>query len=158
MVSSFASRNRLTAFFITLFLFCAYNGAGQSVADPIRVEISSQKPLVLHVTLRSTAETRATVYKYLLPWESRHSMTLVAVLRGGQCLRAELFIDDPGVERISLEPNETLNGDIDLKSRFRGLDQALKKSDIHLFWAYKAPEELGNPRWSGGWILIPKQN
>jgi hypothetical protein len=41
--------------------------------------------------------------------------------------------------------------------RFKGLDAALKKSEVHLFWAYEAPKQLNIPHWSGGWVLIPKQ-
>jgi hypothetical protein len=28
---------------------------------------------------------------------------------------------------------------------------------VHLFWAYKSPEALHIPRWSGGWVLIPRK-
>jgi hypothetical protein len=50
-----------------------------------------------------------------------------------------------------------LAGDIDLQYEFVALESALKKSEIHLFWAYKAPDQLRIHRWSGGWILIKQQ-
>jgi len=34
---------------------------------------------------------------------------------------------------------------------------ALKKSDVLLFWAYKAPAALHIPRWTGGLVVIPQQ-
>jgi hypothetical protein len=37
------------------------------------------------------------------------------------------------------------------------LDEALKKSEVHLFWFYESPKELNIQHWSGGWVLIPKQ-
>jgi hypothetical protein len=49
-----------------------------------------------------------------------------------------------------------LTGDIDLRYVIRDLN-ALKKSDVLLFWAYKSPDELHIPRWSGGMVLIPRQ-
>jgi hypothetical protein len=98
-----------------------------------------------------------TFYKDLLPWGNLHSMMLIAVTSGEQYVKRAYPIDDPTSYRISMDPNEQQSGDINLQMRFIGLDAALKKSDIHLFWTYQAPKELNSPRWSGGWILIPQQ-
>jgi hypothetical protein len=84
-------------------------------------------------------------------------MILIAATPGGQYLSRNFPIDDPSPERVSLEPNGSLSGEVSLRKAFRGLDHALEKSEIHLFWAYEAPEELHIARWSGGWILIPKR-
>jgi hypothetical protein len=85
-------------------------------------------------------------------------MLFVAVKPDGQCVANRIFtIDDPSPEGISLEPNASISGDIDLQRFVPGLDKALKKSGIHLFWAYQAPEELHIARWSGGWVLIPQR-
>jgi len=65
-------------------------------------------------------------------------------------------VADPVSAEVSIKPGETLTGDIDLHYVIRDLD-VLKKSDILLFWAYKSPEELHLPRWSGGLVLIPRQ-
>ena len=58
--------------------------------------------------------------------------------------------------KVSVEPGATLAGDIDLTDVIRDLT-VTKKSDVHLFWAYKAPDGLHIPRWSGGWVFIPQQ-
>lgn len=84
-------------------------------------------------------------------------MVLVPVKPDGQCLGKYYPVEDPVIRQFSLEPHGSLSGDIDLQSVLPGLEEALKKSDIHLFWAYEAPGELQAARWSGGWILIPQQ-
>jgi hypothetical protein len=84
-------------------------------------------------------------------------MILVAVKPDKNYLTRNFPVDDPTPERVSIEPNESLSGDVSLEKAFRGFDDALKKSDINLFWAYQPPEELHIGRWSGGWILIPQQ-
>ena len=68
-----------------------------------------------------------------------------------------VYVCDPNFDEVSMDPNEQRSGDVDLPMKFKGLDIALKKSDIHLFWTYRAPKELNIPMWSGGWILLPQQ-
>jgi len=84
-------------------------------------------------------------------------MMLIAVTPGERFVRRGYPVDDPSPEKISMEPNEQQTGEVNLQMRFIGLDAALKKSDIHLFWAYEAPKELNIPRRLGGWVLIPRQ-
>ena len=140
--------------FVVLPLAC---GGSETAPSDIQVQLSNQEPISLRVTLRSRAETRATFRKYRLPWGNRYSMILVAVTAHGDCLDRNFPIDDPSPERVTFEPNESLSGEINLRQHFDGLDNALKKSDIHLYWAYDAPKELNIPKWSGGWILIPQR-
>lgn len=84
-------------------------------------------------------------------------MILVAVKSDKNYLARNFPVDDPAPERVSIEPYESLSGDVSLEKAFKNLDAALKNSDVHVFWAYQAPEELNIGRWSGGWILIPQQ-
>jgi hypothetical protein len=65
-------------------------------------------------------------------------------------------VDDPGPAKVSIKPRETLVGDIDLRYVIRDLN-VLKKSDVLLFWAYKAPDALHIPHWTGGLVVIPQQ-
>ena len=83
-------------------------------------------------------------------------MVFAAVRPNGEPVELIFLIDDPGPTKVSVKPQETLNGDIDLRYVIRDL-KAIKKSDVLLFWAYKSPDELHIPRWSGGLILIPQQ-
>jgi len=85
-------------------------------------------------------------------------MILVALTSDRNFITRNIPVDDPSPERVSLEPNESLSGEVSLDKAFSGLDAALKKSDINLFWAYEAPEELHIAHWSGGWLLIPQRH
>lgn len=126
----------------------------QTMPTGLQVEMDPQKPLSLRVTIRSRTPAPIKLYKSQLPWGSRYSMVLVAVTPEGKYLEKELFVDDPSTEEISIEPKGSLSGSIDLQRIFKGLNTALQKSDVHLFWAYDAPKELRVEKWSGGWILM----
>ena len=137
---------------------CSVPSVGNQDSSPdVKVELSSQKPLWLHITIRSRAESRVSFYKYLLPWGNLNSMKLFAMTPGEDYLKTFYPTDDPSPEKVSLGPNEQQSGDIDLHMKIVGLDAALKKSDVFLFWAYEAPKELNIAHYSGGWILIPRQ-
>ncbi len=85
-------------------------------------------------------------------------MLLVPVNDDGACIDNKYYVEEyPNYEKVSIDPNGSVSGEIDLRRVIPELDQAVKKSDVHLFWAYKAPEELHIAHWSGGWILIPRQ-
>ena len=142
---------------VIFLIFSVVSGGSEVLPSDVQVELDSQKPLSLRVTVRSHSETRVTFPMYRLPWGNRNSMILVAVTPGKDYIKRNLPVDDPSYERVSLEPNESLSGDVSLDKAFTGLAAALRKSDIHLFWAYEAPKELGIARWCGGWILIPQQ-
>jgi hypothetical protein len=126
------------------------------IPNAIQVQLSDKKPPRLHVTLRSFSASRITLNTLHLPRATRYSMVLVPVKPDGQCLGKYYPVEDLPVRRISLEPHGSLSGDIDLQSFLPGLEEVLKKSEIHLFWAYEAPEELQSTRWSGGWIFLPR--
>jgi len=147
------SRIALALFTIVV---CLRTSEAQSEQAGIRVEISSQNPLSLHVSLRSGANKRVEIYRAQLPWATRYSMVWAVVTADGQCLERLFPVEDGAVGRISLEPGQVLSGDIGLEGIFKGLDEARRKSDVHLFWAYKPPQELNLGRWSGGWILLPQ--
>jgi len=75
--------------------FCVPSVANEDSAADIKVELSSQKPLWLHITIRSRATTRITFYKWRLPWGNLNSMKLVAVTPRENYLKIAYPIDDP---------------------------------------------------------------
>jgi hypothetical protein len=152
------TKNRVCLIAVTAVLVLAVSAGGsESQPSSIQVELDSQKSLSLNVTIWSRAEKRVTFAKWRLPWGNRNSMILVAVTPGKEYIVRNFPVDDPSYEKVSLDPNESLSGEVSLEKAFTGLGAALKKSDIHLFWAYEAPEELHIAHWAGGWILIPQQ-
>jgi hypothetical protein len=133
-------------------------GGSEPLPGDIRVTLSSQKPLTLDVTVRSRSGDRLTLAKWRLPWGNKKSMLFAPVNDDGVCIDNKYYVEEyPNYEKVSIDPNGSVSGEIDLQRSIPELAEALKKSDVHLFWAYKAPEELRIAPWSGGWILIPKQ-
>ena len=131
-------------------------GTTQNTAkSAIVVELNHQRPMHLRVTLRSGAATTATFARFELPWGNRYSMVFTAVNPKGESVDLMFPIDDPVVGEVSVKPLEELTGDIDLRYVIRDLN-VLKKSEVLLFWAYKSPDELHIPHWSGGFVLIPQ--
>jgi hypothetical protein len=133
-------------------------GGPRRTPGGIRVELRVAAPLRLGVTLQSIAATRTTIFKGDLPWMSQHRMILVLVGPSGECVRRDEVIGHPPPGEILLNPNETVSGDIKLSVAFKDFDRDVRRSELHLFWAYESPPGLGLPQWSGGWILIPQQN
>jgi hypothetical protein len=140
-----------------LCVLCIPAGGDEDSSPDVKVELSKEKPLWLHVTVRCRAKARATFYKYQLPWGNYNSMEFVAVTPDEHYLERGWPVDDPSPEKTSMEPNETRSGDFNLQMKFIGLDAALKKSSVRLFWAYRAPKELNISDWPGGLIFIPQQ-
>jgi hypothetical protein len=155
IASNDRSSTRWSAVVTALFLLLSTLGStGQNAQAGVHVEMDSQQLQSFRLTVTSAAATRVTFYKYLLPWGNVNSIILVAVTARGETLQRDMPIDDPSADKISLNPNESVSGSIDLRKAFRGLDRALATSDVNLFWAYNAPKELGIATRSGGWVLL----
>lgn len=142
---------------LIIFLPLSSEGEGGSRASGIQVELIQKTPLSLRVTVRSGVKSTVKISRHELPWGSAYRMVLVAAVGEGKCLDRRHSLDDPGYFPVTIEPNATLSGEIDVESLFPDLRDFLKISDVHLFWAYESPEALQIDRWSGGWIRIPKQ-
>ena len=142
---------------LLLLLISTVLGDGETMPAGVQVELDPAKPLALRITLRSGSKTAARIYRSSLPWGNRYSMVFAGVTPRGEPLTQDLPIDDPGPTQVTVEPKSSLSGDIDLQRVFTDLDKELKKSEVIVFWAYKAPDGLGIPRWSGGWVLIPQR-
>ena len=157
MTSRIEHTSRYMIAAVAFLAFSATSLGNEAMSPDVRVELTSQNPPALHVTVRSGAEARTTFFKWRLPWGNRNTMILVALTSDRTYITRNIPIDDPSTERVSMEPKESLSGDVSLDKAFTGFGAALKKSDVHLFWAYEAPKELHIARWSGGWLLIPQQ-
>ena len=146
--------------FISFMLFAAFLAipcAAEPQEPGIRIQLSRDPHLSLHITLKSLADAEVKIPRGQLPWKSNHSLSLVAVIANGQCLNRDMPVSDPLLDEISIGPGASLSGDIDLERLFPDIQKILDTWDVHLFWAYEAPDALHLPHWSGGWILVPKQ-
>jgi hypothetical protein len=132
-------------------------GFAQNTAKPgVEVVLSRENPLHLQVSLTSGAANDIKLNPFELPWGNRYSMVLVATKPNAEALELAYPIDDPRNTQITVKAGETLTGEIDLRDVIRDM-KAVKKSDVLLFWAYKAPAALRLPHWVGGLVVIPQQ-
>ena len=145
----------LLALMLVLFVLPS-SGQEKAGRGGIQVKVGTLEPLRLEITLRSGTNQSVVINKSQLPWATRYAMVLVAAKSDSEALEKVLPVEDPARKQISVEPGQTLSGTLDLDGMFEGLDEARKKSDVHLFWAYQAPPELNIGGWSGGWILLPQ--
>jgi hypothetical protein len=106
----------------TLCIFSAPSSGIEDTSPDVKVELSSQKPLSLHVTVRCRAATRVTLYKNLLPWGNVNNMMIIAVTPAERFVKSAYPIDDPSMESVSMDRNEKQSGDVILQLRFMGLD------------------------------------
>jgi hypothetical protein len=132
--------------FVSAVILCLAALLPASVAQDtpqsaIQVELNPHKPLRLHVKLRSGSATAVTIFRSQLPWENRYSMILTAVKSNGEHVELIYPEDEPSPQEITIAPREIIEGDLDLSDVFADLKET-KKSDVHLFWAYKSPEAL----------------
>ena len=115
--------------------------------------------LEMHLTNQSPGPI--TVFRHSLPWSSAYSALVVAVRTDavGTVLDRSTPVDDPVVGTLTIEPNETLTGQIDLDRRFPGLADELKKRDVIVFWSHqlRTVDGAALPR-TGGWALLAKQS
>jgi hypothetical protein len=83
-------------------------------------------------------------------------MHLVPVGSDGVCIGNKYVREEyPDYRKVTIEPNGFLTGEIDLRREIPELGEALKRSEVHLFWFYRPPEELHIEQYEGGWVLIP---
>src|SRR6267142_6008565 len=107
---------------------CSISGQGKSQQDGVEVTLSTQKPLTLHVTVHSHAQSRVTLSAYALPWGTRNSMMLLPVDSDRQCFDNTSFVpDDSGFEKVSIEANGSVSGEVDLRTVLPSLEDELKK-------------------------------
>jgi len=141
----------------TVLVLAVSSGGGETLPSGIEVTLDTARALSLHVTITSNAKAPVSVATWRLPWGAINSAILVAVTPDKEYVVRNFPEEYPHYQHVIFDPNKSLSGDISLEQAFTGLDAALKKSDVHLFWAYQPPEDLRLAHWSGGWILIPQQ-
>ena len=135
-------------------------GKAMARAAKVAIEVTAPSAQTLEVRLTNETATPITVPLHSLPWSSAYSALVIAVKTDamGTVLDRSRPVDDPLVGTVTIQPSQTLTGQIDLNRRFPGLSDALKERDVIVFWSHQL--QIGNgdplPRTSG-WVLLPKQ-
>ena len=107
----------------------------------------------LRFTLKNVSGRLLTFYRNTLPWANVDSIQVAAVTTEGHLVLAGYPIeDDFGIDKVTVGPEETLNGDYDLSHRWN--DKASppngfpRGTTIVLMWTYKVrAEEIPAKRW-----------
>ncbi|MDH4187806.1 MAG: hypothetical protein OEV08_12500 [Nitrospira sp.] len=118
--------------------------------------------LEMDVALANISKRPIVLYRHDLPWEWRYSLHIV-IARGfpGRegVLEEELPIADPdSIEKVELQPGQTLRGTIALNERFRELSRETKTRGLHVFWAYEVtPIGSSSVERLGGCVVVEKE-
>lgn len=119
----------------------------------------SSSDYILHVKLTHRSRDILTIYQHSLPWVGWYSILLTAIKTDalGTVIEKSLIIDDPGPVRITIKPGETLTGDIPLIGRFPDLLEALRETDVIIFWSYQLkPVDAPPFQRACGYVVLPK--
>jgi hypothetical protein len=140
------------------------DAADHRAAPPLNLTVTlkgcNAARCLLGLSLRYMGEKEISIYQWELPWETSHSILLLAVKSNGEVLDRDFGPEDPVFSRSPLlKPGDALHGEIELYGQFRGLAEALREREINLFWSYQLkPNGAKDPLPRvGGWLLLPKQ-
>ena len=118
----------------------------KSTALSVYARMSDSKAIVVELTNHSKEPIQFRS-RTSLPWEWRYAILVKAFEANALGTEVEEVFpisDPPHTENpVTLMPNEAISGIILLESRFPQLDEALKDSDVVLFWYYR-PDLLGS--------------
>ena len=155
------TRTNICTFLVVVAVLCVFGvpSDGNEVSRPdLKAELDN-KTLLLHVTIHSRAASSVSLPMWRLPWGRQQLvMHLVPVDSDGLCIGNNSVREEyPDYRKVTIGPNGSLTGEIDLRREIPELDEGLKKSEVHLFWFYRPPEELHIGQYAGGWVLIPRR-
>jgi hypothetical protein len=131
-------------------------------SGPVKVElVVSPDPDhdLLSVAITNRSDRPLEVYEHSLPWVGWLSMLLTAVKTDalGTPIPKDLRIDDPGPGIVVLRPDEPLEGEIGLASRFPEWRAARAERAVILFWGYRLQPVAGmSGVWITGGAVFPK--
>lgn len=126
----------------------------------VAVEATGTPARKLEMRLTNQSPEPITVFRHSLPWSSAYSALVVAVKTDavGTVLDRSTPVDDPVAGTLTIQPDETLTGQIDLERRFPSLSDVLKERDVIVFWSHQLQTVDGDPLpRTGGWALLPMQ-
>jgi hypothetical protein len=133
------------------------------VAPPeIHVEVESLNDRDLRVTLTLRSPDQIVTDLHSLPWGGRYNgFIIVAVppLSGGEALPGQAAFEEPMESPpVRIDRGKPLTGVVHLDSRIQGLEAALRRTDLLLFWSFEVQvQELGSSNRVGGWLLLPRR-
>jgi hypothetical protein len=128
-------------------------------ATPIRQENGAW---LLQFELRHAGDAPLAVDERTLPWKSPRELLIEAFQLNPANTRLahpEPRIRDLPRASLTLNPGDTVSGQVNLSARLPELAAAIRESDVVLFWSHqmRSGDSQTLPRLNGG-VVIPKQN
>src|SRR5262245_51383419 len=116
-------------------------------ATKVVVDATVTSALALQMRLTNEAADPVEMPAQQLPWSNAYSTLVVAVETDGPgtVLDRSTPVDDPVVGMVTVQPHESLTGQIDLGARFPGLTAALAERDVVVFWSWQLRPLNGQP-------------
>jgi hypothetical protein len=117
---------------------------------------------LMQFELRYTGEAPLAVDERSLPWKSPRELLIEAFQlnpAGTRLARPESRTRDLPRASLTLNPGDTVSGQVNLSARLPELAAAIQESDVVLFWSHqmRSADSQVLPRLNGG-VVIPKQN
>lgn len=114
----------------------------------------------LELGVTNNAAAVVQVFAAQLPWVGPSRVTLAITPEGGDALRRVAIPEGyPVPQVVSLRPGETIRGRINLSTQIVGIEKALSRGRLIVFWHYVARNtkrvELGE---FGGWAAIERHD
>lgn len=111
------------------------------------------------VRTKVTNESKAPIILFKSALPSRYGIILVAVqpAKHGQALENIYLTDDPGSEKVTIPPGQSVEGELLLAHFFKDISSVLSDQDLLLFWSYrlKTIDNRSSKR-LGGWFELSK--
>ena len=113
--------------------------------------------LTIYLTNRGTH--RLSIDANCLPWRP-YGMTLVLVAEDAYSSileRSHVIADSTPNAMATIEPGQTMRGEVDLSEIYPELNAAVRKEEVSVFWSYGLIPALPAPnRRVGGWLCLPR--
>jgi hypothetical protein len=112
----------------------------------------------LQFELQYTGDRPLTLSERSLPWKSSRDLLLVATVLNSTRTRLAEFdppAQAPAPALLTLNPGDALAGSVNLSGRFPVLAEALRESDVVIFWSHqvRSAERPSLARLNGGVVL-----
>jgi hypothetical protein len=114
-------------------------GRGEVALEMVVEQSIASNPLLLTIKVTNKLHRPIELPRFKLPWGNRHSMVIVGIEAAGtgDPLPTTHFVSVPGPGRISIQPAETMSGEIDLTYYISNIREELSHKDILVFWLYR---------------------
>ena len=147
---------------LVMSFVCASLAARADPVLPLRVEAVATVEhgnSMIQFSVSNVSASPITMYTADLPWGGFKSVLIVGSTRQHETLPAvPPLIDDPGPQKTTIEPGQTLRGEKKLSRHIRGVDTERRKQDVIVLWLYEARDQNAQSKGSYvGWIALSRE-